>query len=127
MILLISFYILGSQVHVLANEVMRKQYVFPGAKDQTAKTVQEYLGVGLKTAAQPQVFYIQHLFFALQCIFSDSKHSKILGLSKLEEIIWLEKFFVLCHGYQNQQLFPTISCRSNPPSLPHIQHHWDQG
>jgi len=40
------------QVHVLANEVMRKQYVFPGYKDQTAKSVQEYLGVGLRT--QPQ-------------------------------------------------------------------------
>ena len=42
----------SSQVHVLANEVLRKQYVFPGAKEQTAKTVQEYLGVGLKTATQ---------------------------------------------------------------------------
>ncbi|XP_045600749.1 protein transport protein Sec23A isoform X3 [Procambarus clarkii] len=42
-------------VHVLANEVMRKQYVFPGGKDQTAKTVQEYLGVGLKTATQTQM------------------------------------------------------------------------
>ncbi|XP_064103382.1 protein transport protein Sec23A-like [Macrobrachium nipponense] len=36
-------------VHVLATEVMRRQYVFPGHKDQTAKSVQEYLGVGLKT------------------------------------------------------------------------------
>lgn len=42
-------------VHVLANEVMRKQYVFPGGKDQTSKTVQEYLGVGLKTTAQTQM------------------------------------------------------------------------
>ncbi|XP_042213684.1 protein transport protein Sec23A-like isoform X2 [Homarus americanus] len=42
-------------VHVLANEVMRKQYVFPGGKDQTAKTVQEYLGVGLKTTTQSQM------------------------------------------------------------------------
>lgn len=40
---------------MLANEVMRKQYVFPGMKDQTAKTVQEYLGVGLKTTTQTQV------------------------------------------------------------------------
>ncbi|XP_037804576.1 protein transport protein Sec23A-like isoform X1 [Penaeus monodon] len=41
-------------VHVLANEVLRKQYVFPGHKDQTAKSVQEYLGVGLK-ATQTQM------------------------------------------------------------------------
>ncbi|MCL4150283.1 UNVERIFIED_CONTAM: hypothetical protein GTU68_008836, partial [Idotea baltica] len=41
------------QVHVLASEGMRKQFVFPGQKDQTAKSVQEFLGVGLK-AAQSQ-------------------------------------------------------------------------
>lgn len=41
-------------VHVLATEVMRRQYVFPGHKDQTAKSVQEYLGVGLK-AVQAQM------------------------------------------------------------------------
>ena len=40
---------------MLAKEVMRKQYVFPGAKDQTSKTVQEYLGVGLRTTTQAQV------------------------------------------------------------------------
>jgi len=37
------------QVHVLASEGMRKQFVFPGDKEQTAKTVQEHLGVGLKS------------------------------------------------------------------------------
>ncbi|RXG53560.1 Protein transport protein Sec23A [Armadillidium vulgare] len=42
------------QVHVLASEGMRKQFVFPGQKDQTAKSVQEFLGVGSK-AAQSQM------------------------------------------------------------------------
>lgn len=40
------------QVHVLASEGMRKQFVFPGSKDQTAKSVQEYLGVGMKSQTQ---------------------------------------------------------------------------
>lgn len=43
------------QVHVLAAEVMRKQFVFPGKKEHTAKSVQEHLGVGLKGAGQPTV------------------------------------------------------------------------
>lgn len=40
------------QVHVLANEGMRKQFVFPGGKDQSAKSVQEHLGVGMKAQGQ---------------------------------------------------------------------------
>lgn len=46
---------------MLANEVLRKQYVFPGHKDQTAKSVQEYLGVGLK-ATQTQVMLSMSLY-----------------------------------------------------------------
>lgn len=47
-------FVLYLKVHVLASEGMRKQFVFPGQKDQTAKSIQEFLGVGLKST-QAQV------------------------------------------------------------------------
>jgi len=48
------------QAHVLAPEGMLKQFVFPGNKEQTAKSVQEYLGVGLKSAGgQPGQMMVQ--------------------------------------------------------------------
>lgn len=73
---------------MLANEVMRKQYVFPGMKDQTAKTVQEYLGVGLKTTTQTQVsialmlgaslLYSILVKYILYTISNNAKNNKFL-------------------------------------------------
>ena len=65
------------QVHVLGSEGMRKQYVFPGHKDQTAQTVQDFLGVGVKAAQSQQVPGTLKIIILLLLLFIDKINIEI--------------------------------------------------